>query len=46
MVIYMFLEIPKLKKWKMKYISSTHKIDNKHQDFYKVPAKSEHIIAK
>lgn len=45
-MIYMFLEIPKLKKWKMKYISSTHKIDNKHQDFYKVPAKSEHIIAK
>mgnify|MGYP001772923789 CR=1 FL=1 len=41
----MFLELPKLKKGKMRYISSTHKVGEKHQDFYSVPAKSEYTIA-
>lgn len=42
----MLLDLPRLKKWRMRYISSTHKVGDKHQDFYKVPAKGEHILAK
>jgi predicted transcriptional regulator len=30
----------------MRYVSSTHKVGDKHQDFYKVPAKGENILAK
>lgn len=41
----MLLELPRLKKTRMRYTSSTHKVGEKHQDFYTVPAKSEHTIA-
>ena len=41
----LFSDLPRYKKGRMRYISSTHKVNDKHIDYYKVPAKDKHVIA-
>ncbi len=42
--MFMF-DLPRYKKMKMRYISSTHRVNEKHIDYYQIPPKSRFVIA-
>jgi len=41
----LFIDLPRFKKGKMRYISSTHRVDEKHVDYYKIPPMDKRVLA-